>query len=158
MSVPIGLDIDYHKEKEDKNTSNYHLPDGHIIQLGSEKFKAPEILFSPDKIGLEWPGVHEMVINSIRKCDIDVRKTLYNSIIVAGGTSLLTGFNERLHKSIQKLASRDVTITLMAPRNRKYSCWVGGATVSSLKAFNRMWITKKDFDEEGSRILFERGL
>ena len=28
VSVPIGLDIDYHKEKEDKNTSNYHLPDG----------------------------------------------------------------------------------------------------------------------------------
>ena len=31
VSVPIGLDIDYHKEKEDKTTSNYHLPDGHII-------------------------------------------------------------------------------------------------------------------------------
>ena len=42
----------------------------------------------------------QLVINSIKKCDIDVRKTLYNSIIVAGGTSLLTGFNERLHKSI----------------------------------------------------------
>ena len=156
--MPIGLDLEYRKDNEEKNTSNYHLPDGQIIQLGSEKFKAPEILFSPDKIGLEWPGVHEMVINTIKKCDIDVRKTLYNSIIVAGGTSLLTGFNERLHKGIQKLASRDVTVTLMAPRNRKESCWVGGATVSSLKAFNRMWITKKDFDEEGSRILFERGL
>jgi len=41
-----------------------------------------------------------MVINSIKKCDIDVRKTLYNSIIVAGGTSMLTGLNERLHKAI----------------------------------------------------------
>jgi centractin len=46
----------------------------------------------------------------------------------------------------------------MAPRNRKFSCWVGGATVSSLKTFNKMWITKKDFEEEGQRILFERGL
>ena len=43
-----------------------------------------------------------MVINSIKKCDIDVRKTLYNSIIVAGGTSMLTGFNERLHKSMPR--------------------------------------------------------
>jgi actin-related protein len=49
-------------------------------------------------------------------------------------------------------------VTMLAPRNRKYSCWVGGATVSSLKAFNRMWISKKDFEEEGYRILFERGL
>jgi len=100
VTVPIGQDDQKYKEREEKNVSNYHLPDGQIIQLGSEKFKAPEILFSPDKIGLEWPGVHEMVVNSIKKCDIDVRKTLYNSIVVAGGTTLLTGFNERLHKCI----------------------------------------------------------
>jgi len=158
--APMGQDTDraYPKEKEgEKNTSMYHLPDGQIINLGPEKFKATEILFSPDKIGLEYPGVHEMVTNSIKNCDIDIRKTLYSSIVVAGGTSLLTGFNERLHKSIQKNASRDVTVTLLAPKNRKLSCWVGGATVSSLKAFNKMWITKKDFNEEGPRVLFERG-
>lgn len=101
VSVPISHDIEQReREREDRNTSNYHLPDGSVIQLGSEKYRAPEILFSPDKIGKEWPGVHEMVINSIKNCDIDVRKTLYNSIIVAGGTTMLTGFNERLHKSL----------------------------------------------------------
>ena len=102
--------------------------------------------------------MHELVVNSIKKCDMDVRKTLFNSIVVAGGTTLFTGFNERLHKSIQRLVTRDINITLLSPKNRRFSCWMGGATVSSLKAFNKMWITKKDFDEEGSRILFERGL
>jgi centractin len=102
--------------------------------------------------------VHELVVNSIKKCDYDIRKSLFSSIIVAGGTSLFTGFNERLHKSIQRLVSREINITLLAPKNRKFSCWIGGATVSSLKAFKKMWITKKDFEEEGSRILFERGL
>merc|ERR1712110_808260 len=99
-----------------------------------------------------------MVVNSIKNCDIDVRKTLYSAVVVAGGSSLLTGFNERLLKSIQKLATRDVTISVMAPKNRKISCWVGGATVSSLKAFNRLWITKRDFDEKGSHVLFERDI
>jgi len=88
------------KEKEEKNTSMYHLPDGQIISLGSEKYKCTEILFNPEKIGLEWPGVHEMVVNSVKSCDIDIRKTMYSSIVVAGGTTMLTGFNERLHKSI----------------------------------------------------------
>lgn len=99
--------------------SSYHLPDGQVIQLGQERFKAPEILFSPDKIGLEWPGVHEMVVKSIKSCDIDIRKTLYSSIVIAGGTSLLTGFNERLHKNIQKHATRDINVTMLAPKNRK---------------------------------------
>ena len=101
VSVPITNEIDVRdREREDRSSSAYHLPDGSQIQLGAEKHKAPEILFSPEKIGLEWPGVHEMVINSINSCDRDVRKTLFNQIIVAGGTSMLTGFNERLHKSL----------------------------------------------------------
>ena len=156
--MPISHDIEQReREREDRNKSNYHLPDGSVIQLGSEKYQAPEVLFNPSLIGLEWPGVHEMVMNSIKNCDIDIRKTLYNSIIVAGGTTMLTGFNERLHKSLQKLVPRDAVITLAAPRNRKWSCWVGGATVSSLKTF-KMWISKKEYEEEGPRILLDRGL
>jgi actin len=38
---------------------------------------------------------------------------------------------------------------LIAPNNRQYSCWIGGGIVSSLKAFNKMWVTKKDFEESG---------
>jgi actin-related protein len=98
-----------------------------------------------------------MVINSINHCDRDVRKTLFNQIIVAGGTSMLTGFNERLHKSLQRLVSREVSIQLKAPKNRKNSCWIGGATVSSLKTFNKMWVTKKLYEEEGQRIFYDWG-
>ena len=86
-----------------------------------------------------------MVVNSIKDCDIDIRKAMYSSIIIAGGSSMLTGFNERLLKSISKLIFRDINVKMMSPKNRRISCWIGGATVSSLKAFNRMWITKKDF-------------
>ena len=35
-----------------------------------------------------------MVINSIKKCDIDVRKTLYNSIIVAGRYAELFSYDD----------------------------------------------------------------
>jgi centractin len=38
---------------------------------------------------------------------------------------------------------------LIAPNNRQHSCWIGGGIVSSLKAFNKMWISKKDFEEDG---------
>lgn len=89
---------------------------------------------------------------------MDLRKSLYNSIVVAGGTTLFTGFGDRLHKEVQKLAPKDMKITLIAPNNRKFSCWIGGATVSSLKAFSRMWVTKKEMEEEGVRVLLGRGI
>jgi centractin len=68
--------------------------------LNKEKILAPEILFSPERIGLEYPGLHLMVAAAIKKCDVDLRKTLYNNIITAGGTTMLHGFGDRLHKSI----------------------------------------------------------
>jgi centractin len=42
--------------------------------LNKEKILAPEILFSPERIGLEYPGIHEMVVTAIKKCDVDLRK------------------------------------------------------------------------------------
>ena len=41
----------------------------------------------------------------------------------------------------------------MAPANRQYSCWIGGSTISELKAFDRMWISKRQFEQEDGRIL-----
>ena len=64
---------------------------------------------------------------------------------------MMTNFCERLHKQIQKGTGvpQDVKPVLIAPNNRAHSCWIGGGIVSSLKAFNKMWISKKDFEEDG---------
>ena len=131
---------------------DYFLPDGSKVQLKNEQFEAPEILFTPQKIGLEYDGIHEMVVNSIMKCDIDLRPTIYTNLIIAGGTSGMAKFSERLHKSISKLAAKDVKIKLIAPKNRDISCWIGGSTLSALKAFNEMWITKQEYQEHGANI------
>lgn len=83
-----------------EHQTSYILPDGSHVMLNKEKILAPEILFSPERIGLEYPGIHEMVVAAIKKCDLDLRKQLYNSIITAGGTTMLHGFGDRMHKSI----------------------------------------------------------
>ena len=74
------------KDRQADQTS-YTMPDGSSLKIGLEKKVAPEILFRPDMIGLEYPGVHEMVANCIFKCDIDLRKALFGSIVVAGSTT-----------------------------------------------------------------------
>ena len=42
---------------------------------------------------------------------------------------------------------------MMVPVNRQYSSWIGGSTISELKAFDRMWISKNQFKEGDGRIL-----
>ncbi|KAG2029363.1 hypothetical protein BDR03DRAFT_1018496 [Suillus americanus] len=38
---------------------SYELPDGHVISIGNERFRAPEALFQPAFLGLESAGIHE---------------------------------------------------------------------------------------------------
>lgn len=89
-----------------------------------------------------------MVATCIQNCDIDLRRILYGQVVVAGSTTMQSQFCERLHKQLQK-GMKDLKPTLIAPHNRQHSAWVGGAAVSSLKAFDKMWISKKDYQEDG---------
>jgi centractin len=56
-----------------------------------ERFKAPEILFNPEQIGLEYAGVHQVVVDSINRVDLDLRKQLFSQIVLSGGSTLCTG-------------------------------------------------------------------
>lgn len=38
--------------------------------------------------GKELAGIHELAFNSIKKCDIDVRKDLYENMVMSGGTTM----------------------------------------------------------------------
>lgn len=72
------------------------LPDNTCIKIGRERFEACELLFSPYYGGYETPGVAEIVFQSIMKCPIDVRKMLYESCMISGGSTMFPGFPTRL--------------------------------------------------------------
>ena len=46
--------------------------------------------------GKEMQGFHELVYNSVMKCDMDVRRNLYENIVLSGGTTMYPGLSERL--------------------------------------------------------------
>ena len=69
----------------------YKLPDGNVLKLGSERFRAPEILFDPEIIGLEYPGIHQIVVDAINRTDLDLRKPLFANIVLSGGSTLTRG-------------------------------------------------------------------
>jgi actin-related protein len=126
-------------------SSSYELPDGNIVQVGSQRWRCPEALFNPMVIGKELPSFPQITVTSILKCDIDVRKELYSNIVMSGGTTMFTNIDTRLHKEI--LAHPDVPqsvhslIKVIAPPERKFLVWIGGSILSSLSTFQNMWIT-----------------
>ncbi|KAF8640926.1 hypothetical protein AX17_000573 [Amanita inopinata Kibby_2008] len=141
-----------HPAKEEKDTlgraEDFRLPDGNIVQLGPERFRAPEILFNPELIGQEYAGVHQVVVDSINRVDLDLRKSLFSNVVLSGGSTLCRGFGDRLLNEVKKLALKDVKIKIYAPPERKYSTWIGGSILAGLSTFKKMWVSAEEYQED----------
>jgi len=144
------------EESIDTDKVAYVLPDGNTLEVGQARFRAPEVLFKPDLIGEECEGIHEVLMYSIQKSDMDLRKMLYQNIVLSGGSTLFKGFGDRLLQEIKKNVAKDMKIRIAAPQERLYSTWMGGSILASLDTFKKMWISKREFDEEGQRAVHRK--
>lgn len=61
------------------------------LQLGAERHRAPELLFTPELVGLEYAGVHQVIIDSINCADLDLRKSLFGNVVLSGGNTIVKG-------------------------------------------------------------------
>jgi actin-related protein len=135
---------------------SYELPAGQVITIDNERFRCPEALFQPSFLGMDAAGIDRLTYNSIMKLDIDLRKDMYENIVISGGTTMCAGFAERLSKEITALAPSSMKINVIAPPERKYSVWIGGSILSSLSTFQQMWISKQEYDESGPSIVHSK--
>ncbi|KAI9013356.1 actin family [Phycomyces nitens] len=157
----------------------FEFPDGYNNSFGMERYKLPEILYQPREfinvppqaeinpqaeipsVGLSKQqidssfGMHQLVMNSIYSCDIDLRPLLFNNVVVTGGNTLFPGFNERLNYELPIMAPTS-KIKIHAAGNqteRKCSSWLGGSILASLGTFHQLWISKKEYEEVGPSIV-----
>ncbi|MFX0162903.1 MAG: actin, cytoplasmic 2 [Candidatus Hodarchaeota archaeon] len=140
-------------EKVSGMEKTYTLPDGETLTVGPERFQAPEVYFNPSWIGLESDPIDETIYNSIQKCDIDLRRDLYSNIVLSGGSTMFPGLKERLHKELTELVPEGVEIRIVAPPERRYSVWIGGSILSSLKTFGKLWVSRKEYSEAGAAVI-----
>ena len=104
-------------------------------------------------------GVNDLLYTSIRKSDLDLRKTLYQNIVLSGGSTLFKGkkfifphpnpnlaqfqpasnstrfflgFGDRLLSELRKPSPKDTKIRISAPQERLYSTWIGGSILGKL--------------------------
>jgi len=131
----------------------YMLPDGETINVGVERFLAPEAFFNPSVIGKELEPLDDVICNSIKNCDVDLRRDLYANIVLSGGSTMYPGLKERLTKEIKEQIPESVDVKIIAPPERMYSVWIGGSILASLKTFQRMWVTRREYKEMGPQVI-----
>ena len=140
------------KKENNLEIKNYTLPDDSVIEIGEERTIAPEILFNPLLREYEYPGIPEMLSESINKTNYDLKLQLYASILLSGGNTKMKGMKERIYKEMKKIAPKNAKVRLHTPSNPELCSWIGGNIISSLEISKEMWITSKEYMEKGNII------
>lgn len=78
------------------------------------------------------------------------------AVVQAWSSFVSAGFGDRLLSEVKKLAPKDVKIKISAPQERLYSTWIGGSILASLDTFKKMWVSKKEYEEDGSRAIHRK--
>ena len=107
------------------------------------------------KYGFDLYSSGKICYDSIQKCDIDIRKDLYNNIVLSGGNSLFEGLPEIIEEDIKALTPESMKgeVKVITPLERKLAAWLGGSIISSFSIFENMIITKYEYEEYGSNII-----
>jgi len=137
------------------------------IQVGYERFLAPEILFRPDIAGEKGlRPLPEVVDSCVMQCPIDYRRRLYENIVLAGGSTTFLHFRERLQHELQSVVDArlqeiwsasgtqptPIPVYVHGGRQRKqqrYAAWLGGSLFAQQPQFRAAVKTKQEYEEVG---------
>lgn len=169
----VGYDVEIEEKLANETTvlvEQYTLPDGRVINVGGERFGAPEALFQPHLIGVESAGVAELLFSTINAADIDTRAEFYKHIVLSGGSTMYPGLPSRLEREIKQLYLERILkgdtsklskfkIRIEDPPRRKHMVFLGGAVLADIiKDKEEVWISRAEFQEQGVSVLKKLGV
>ncbi|KAK2739271.1 Actin- protein 6 [Myotisia sp. PD_48] len=122
-----------------------------VLVLGNERFTVPEILFSPQDIGLQQPGIPEIIMQSLSVLPTGLHPSFLANILVVGGNSLLPGFVERLESEVRRLASSECVVRVKRGSDPIRSTWLGASRMASNReTLKEIAVTRQQYEEYGS--------
>lgn len=145
-------------DSEVDNGRPFQLPDGSVVQVGKEGMRCPEILFRPNLVNMESPGIHELAFQAVSKCEVDTHRELYGNVVLAGGTMNLPGIRERMLKELITLVPPSVNVRVTVPSCPENAAFFGGSVLASIEEIQRNWVTAKEYEEHGASIIHSRSL
>jgi len=164
----VGYDLELEKRLAQETTvlsRTYTLPDGRIINVGGERFEAPEVLFEPHLIDVEGGGMGDQLFDCINKADVDTRPEFYKHIVLSGGSTMYPGLPSRLEKEVRNLYLEKVLkgnkvqlakfqCRIEDPPRRKHMVFLGGAVLAEImKDKDHFWMNKNEYEEQGEGVL-----
>ncbi len=161
-------------------TMTINLPDGNEVNVEKTVFGDCTETLMVNKETL-YGGLSKSVYEALILCDDSVLGELKSNIIISGGTSMLSGFGDRLTNDLNALftsrhignASESETamgvteapIRVMPSsfykesgytNQRKHAAWQGGSIFASFDTFKQLRVTRQEFEEGAESSLLAK--
>ncbi|EME32254.1 Actin-related protein 4 [Galdieria sulphuraria] len=135
---------------------SYELPDGTVVEMGKEKYDAADCLIDPSKVELPSKSLVGEIINVIESCDSNLHRELYSSICLSGGTSNLTGLLEYLTVALSRRMHKVKLLGSSLEAERRFAAWTGGSMLATFGEFQKMWLSKAEYEENGKTFIHKK--
>ncbi|CAG8952418.1 hypothetical protein HYALB_00004527 [Hymenoscyphus albidus] len=139
------------------------------VDVGYERFLAPEIFFNPEIYSSDFLTPLPTVVDGvIQSSPIDVRRGLYKNIVLSGGSTLYKDFGRRLQRDIKHLVdariraseaksggakSGGLEVQVISHKRQRHGPWFGGSLLGQTPEFRSYCHTKAEYDEIGPSIV-----
>ncbi|TVY42604.1 Actin-related protein [Lachnellula subtilissima] len=139
------------------------------VDVGYERFLAPEIFFNPEIYTSDFLTPLPTVVDGvIQSSPIDVRRGLYKNIVLSGGSTLYKDFGRRLQRDIKHLVdariraseaksggarSGGLEVQVISHKRQRHGPWFGGSLLGQTPEFRSYCHTKAEYDEIGPSIV-----
>lgn len=96
------------KSNENKQfIKKVELPDHSVIEIDYERIQVPELMFKPTIDSLQFTPIQNCIEKSINNVPIDLKKEMWNNIVLSGGNTMFSQFSDRLRQELLLLASNN---------------------------------------------------
>ena len=130
------------------------------VDVGYERFLAPEIFFNPEIYSSDFLTPLPVVVDGvIQQSPIDVRRGLYKNIVLSGGSTLYKDFGRRLQRDIKQLVdarirasevrsggarSGGLDVSVITHKRQRHGPWFGGSLLGQTPEFRSYCHTKAE--------------
>ena len=151
--------IENDNNKNNKKIKQFNLPDGTEIELDKERILSTEVLFHPEMINKTVGGVANTFCSSVSAIDhLTKKKFEGNNLIIAGGSTLLDGFSDRLKVEIGRYYGGKYKdrMDIINIKERNNLQWIGASTYSLMQIFKGLCTSKDEYNSYGAAAVHNK--
>ncbi|NXC12041.1 ARP5 protein, partial [Corythaeola cristata] len=134
----------------------FNLAEYHQLFLGTERIRAPEIVFQPSLIGEDQAGIAETMQYVLERYPKEQQAILVQNVFLTGGNTMYPGLKARVQKELLEMRPFQSSFQVHLASSPVLDAWYGARDWAvEYTTREEGWITRKDYEEKGGEYLKE---